>query len=227
MVFILIKHACCATFAHLWKMKHYRKIFKLKTKLWHESRSFRRTDYTPFPQQDFNQGLPQRQVVISTTLPSFPPNLFMTHIYRCFHDVLMKRATPREFHTLKKSFITILSSSDNCYFSKQSLPPEWVPGDIVLEMIIQQAKNYAPSFSSYKTSMQRLLTEISEITLLISHCHKQADMGTDFIRYVSCEKQECSQRHYKKRNFFHLWTHIFLKMCHPDTQLYFKLTCSS
>lgn len=62
-----------------------------------------------------------------------------------------------------------------------SLPPEWVPGDIVLEMIIQQAKNYAPSFSSYKTSMQRLLTEISEITLLIFRCHKQADMETDFI----------------------------------------------
>lgn len=110
-----------------------------------------------------------------------PQNLFMTHIYRRFHDVLMKRATPREFHTLKKSFITILSSSDNCYFSKQSLPPEWVPGDIILEMIIQQAKNYATSFSSYKTSMQRLLTEISEITLLILHCHKQAATETDFI----------------------------------------------
>lgn len=110
-----------------------------------------------------------------------PRNLFITHIYRCFQNVQMKRASPREFHTLKKSFITILSSSDNCYFSKQSLPPGWVPGDITLEMIIQQAKNYAPSFSSYKTSMQRLLTEISEITLLIFHCHKQADMETDFI----------------------------------------------
>lgn len=110
-----------------------------------------------------------------------PKSLYDTYL-QMFSRCPDEKSYSREFHTLEKSFITILSSSDNCYFSKQSLPPEWVPGDIVLEMIIQQAKNYAPSFSSYKTSMQRLLTEISEITLLISHCHKQADMETDFIR---------------------------------------------
>ena len=150
--------------------------------MWHESRSFRRTDYTPFPQQDFNQGLHTKTGGNKhNTAITPPPHLLMTRIYRCFQNVLMKRASPTELHTLKKSFITILRSSDNCYFSKQSLPPGWVPGDITLETIIQQEKNYAPSFSSYKTSVQRLLTEISEITLLIFHCHKQADMETDFI----------------------------------------------
>lgn len=102
-------------------MKHYRKFFKLKPKMWHESRSFRRTDYTPFPQQDFNQGFHTKTGGNKhNTAPPPPANLFMTHIYRCFQNVLMKRASPRELHTLKKSFITILRSSDNCYFSKQS-----------------------------------------------------------------------------------------------------------
>ena len=78
-----------------------------------------------------------------------PKSLYDTYL-QMFSRCPDEKSYSREFHTLKKSFITILSSSDNCYFSKQSLPPEWVPGDIVLEMIIQQAKNYAPSFSSYK-----------------------------------------------------------------------------
>lgn len=147
--------------------------------MWPESRSFRRTDYTPFPQQDFNQGLPQRQVVISTTLPS-SPKISLWHIFTDVFKMSWCKELVLENSTLwKRASSPFLVLTIVIFLN--SLPPEWVPGDIVLEMIIQQAKNYAPSFSSYKTSMQRLLTEISEITLLIFRCHKQADMETDFI----------------------------------------------
>lgn len=57
--------------------------------------------------------------------------------WHIFTDVFImsgwKELLPEDSPLWRKSFTTLLSSSDNCFFPKQSLPPEWVPGDGFLD----------------------------------------------------------------------------------------------
>lgn len=87
--------------------------------------------------------------------PSSKENLFMTHFYRCFHNVLMKKVTPWECLTLKKSFTTIGSSRCSSYFSKQDLPSRaQCLGMASRRPQFNKAINYAPSFSSYSLNVE-------------------------------------------------------------------------